>query len=134
VWGGITLFSGGKLRCDHTPYDSGASLVVSVRYLGRAPVPISGVYRTKAGVIPGAGVTVVNRIRDHSSFETDATGTYHVPSLIPGPYGFEHRKAALKPRFDEFYIDAVGLVDKTRPLKGDRRIAVSKPLFSARIS
>ena len=54
---------------------------------------ISGVVEDESGaVIPGVSVTVTNvdtGIR--SSLPTDASGRYHVPSLVPGHYEIQAR-------------------------------------------
>jgi carboxypeptidase family protein len=76
----------------------GLALLVSSALLAQGTGSISGVVQDESGaVIPGAGVTVVNVDTGiSSSFESDATGAYHVPSLIPGPYEIRAQKSGFE--------------------------------------
>src|ERR1700674_1674307 len=72
----------------------GLALLFSSAILAQGTGSISGVVQDESGaVVPGANVTVTNADkRISNTFTTDATGGYHVPSLIPGQYEVRAQK------------------------------------------
>jgi hypothetical protein len=72
----------------------GLALLISPALLAQGTGSINGIVQDQSGaVIPGVDVTVTNTDTGISNkFMTDATGGYHVPSLIPGPYRVQAQK------------------------------------------
>ncbi len=89
-----------------------ASLAVLPVKAQNARGTILGTVRDPSGaLVPGTKVTVTNLGTNVPfSYETDQTGTYYVPSLLPGHYRVEAEKAGFK---KVTVIDVVAEVDQT---------------------